>query len=406
MYRGVVFFLCFAFAELSAQDVAIDKFRQLGYENIRAGNTDTGYWIIIENRVHRSVYKGIDEAVKILLATVEDDKDIDLIILKDRIPQLKIHLSHKLLMKYRLNGLSGAGVMKGLDIVYDTDNDRNREPVKRPAGSSAGKIDLVFYPQIGLANYRVDKLYVVDISVAPALEMQLWPGARFTGQVIIPVYNNLKGEVDYIRPGVLALSQSFRLRDNVFGSLHAGNFSDNRMGTAVDLGYRSNKGYWGIGGEAGLTGSSNFYNGRWEVSDWKRVNFALKGYAYVPVWNVRFDLSVGQYVYGDRGGRLDCMRYFGEVAVGFYAMYSGKEVNGGFNFSVPLPGRKRRRSKSFPIRVMLPEYFDWEYEAQSGPVYKNRKLGRTYRVHPEGNRDWYNPLYIKGNLIKNNEVKR
>ena len=192
------------------------------------------------------------------------------------------------------------------------------------------------------------------------------------------------------------------MRDNVFGSLHVGNFSDNRMGTAVELGYRSDRGYWGIGGEAGLTGSSTFYNGSWEVSNWKRVNFALKGYAYVPVWNVRFDVSVGQYVYGDRGGRFDCMRYFGEVAVGFYAMYSGREVNGGFNFSIPLPGRKRKRSRSFPVRVMLPEYFDWEYEAQSGPDYKNRKLGRTYRVHPEGNRDWYNPLYIKGNLMNNN----
>lgn len=405
MYRVIVLFLCFAFAELSAQDLAVDKLREFGYENIRTGNTETGYWITIEDRVHRSVYKGIDEAVEVLLDTAEDTKDVDLIILKNRIPLLKIHLSHKLLMQYRLKEISGAEVIKRLDIMYDTDNYRNKKPLKKPVNSSAGKIDLVFYPQIGLANYRLDKLYVVDISVAPALEMQLWPGARFTGQVIFPVYNNLKGEVDYIRPGILALSQSFRMRDNVFGSLHIGNFSDNRMGTAVELGYRSNGGYWGIGGEAGLTGSSTFYNGRWEVADWKRVNFALKGYAYVPVWNVRFDLSAGQYVFGDRGGRLDCMRYFGEVAVGFYAMYSGKEVNGGFNFSVPLPGRKRKRSRSFPVRVMLPEYFNWEYEAQSGPIYKSRKLGRTYQVHPEGNRNWYNPLYIKDNLINSNEIK-
>lgn len=401
MYRVIVLFLCFVFVELSAQDLAVDKLRQLGYENIRAGNTETGYWIAIEDRVHRSAYKGIDEAVEVLLDTSEASKDVDLILLKDKIPLLKIHLSHKLLMQYRLKEISGADVMKKLDIDYDTDDYLNKVPLKKTVNSSVGKIDLVFYPQIGLANYRSDKLYVVDISVAPALEMQLWTGAGFTGQVIFPVYNNLKGEVDYIRPGILALSQSFRIRDNVFGRLHVGNFSDNRMGTAVELGYRSNEGYWGIGVDAGLTGSSTFYNGRWDVSDWKRVNFALKGYAYVPVWNVRFDVSAGQYVYGDRGGRLDCMRYFGEVAVGFYAMYSGKEVNGGFNFSVPLPGCKRRRSKCFPIRVMLPEYFNWEYEAQSGPVYKNRKLGRTYQVHPEGNRDWYNPLYIKCNLINN-----
>lgn len=399
MYRVIVLFLCFALAELNAQNLAVDKLRQLGYENICAGNTETGYWITIEDRVHRSVYEGADEAIEVVLETVEDYKDVDLIILINRIPLLKIHLSQKLLMQYRLKEISKADVMKLLDITYDTDNYRNKEQLKKPINPSVGKIDLVFYPQIGLANYRLDKLYVVDIRVAPALEMQLWPGAGFIGQVIFPVYNNLKGEVDYIRPGILALSQSFRMCDNVFGSLHVGNFSDNRMGVAVELGYRSNKGYWGIGGEAGLTGSSTFYNGRWEVSDWKRVNGALKGYAYVPVWNVRFDLSVGQYVYGDRGGRLDCMRYFGEVAVGFYAMYSGKEANGGFNFSIPLPGRKRKRSKSFPIRVMLPEYFNWEYEAQCGPDYMNRRLGRSYRTDNDRNNEYrFNPLFIKSNL--------
>lgn len=384
---------------INSQNLLIEDLCFAGFENISIENTGDTEWIAFEDRVHRTVYDGLAEFIQLLLKSSMIEKDVNLIILSNRIPELKVHITKDILAEYYDGRTSVDGLLKGIEISYDTDDYRKEKKERRFYHSSAGKIDLVFYPQIALANYRLDKLYVVDISVAPALEMQLWTGAKFTGQVIFPIYNNLKGEVDYIRPGILTMSQSMRLDDNVFGSLNVGNFTDDRMGVNANLDYRSNRGNWGIGANAGLTGSSTFYGGRWKVSNWKRVNFALKTFFYEPVYNLQFDLNIGQYVYGDRGGRLDCTRHFGEVSVGVFAMYSGRVANGGFHFSIPLLGRKRKQTKFLPIRIMLPEYFDWEYEAQSGPDYKNRRLGRTYKTNNDDKDDFrFNPLYIKSNL--------
>lgn len=400
MRRGKLLFIsCFICMNINSQNLLTEDLCFAGFENISIENIGDTEWIIFEDRVHRTVYDGLAEFIQLLLKSSMIEKDVNLIILSNRIPELKVHITKDILAEYYDGRTSVDGLLKGIEISYDTDDYRKEKKEGRFYHSSAGKIDLVFYPQIALANYRLDRLYVVDISLAPALEMQLWTGAKFTGQVIFPIYNNLKGEVDYIRPGILALSQSMRLDDNVFGSLSVGNFTDDRMGLHANLNYRSNRGNWGIGANAGLTGSSTFYGGRWKVSNWKRVNFALKTFFYEPMYNLQFDLSIGQYVYGDRGGRFDCTRHFGEVSVGVFAMYSGRVANGGFHFSIPLPGRKRKQTKFLPIRIMLPEYFDWEYEAQSGPDYKNRRLGRTYKINNDDKDDFrFNPLYIKSNL--------
>lgn len=376
--------------------------QEQGFENISIGNTENTDWIAFEDRVNRNGYDGIAEVVQIVMKSADLTQDVDIILLRNRLPFLKCNLSKAFLLGYREGEISLKEVLEGMSIVYNTDNYRKGQKKGKVVNSSFGKIDLVVYPQIALANYRFDKLYIVDIRLAPAVEMPLWPGAMFTGQVIFPIYNNLKGEVDYIRPGILALSQWLRLNDNVFGCLSGGNFTENRMGVNAELRYYSNEGRWGIGARAGLTGSSTFYGGNWEVSHWKRVDYAVNAFFYEPAYQIQFDVIVGQYVYGDRGGRLDCTRHFGDVLVGVFAMYSGKEVNGGFHFSIPLPGRRRRRSKSFPVRVMLPEYFDWEYEAQTGPEYKKRRLGRAYKTNNE-NRDAYrlNPLFIKSRLENN-----
>lgn len=402
MYKTFVFIfflLAGGMSPVRAESGLLSSLLSLGFENISIGSTESSDWIIFEDRINRNSSDGIEEIIREIIDSPDIQKETDIILLRNRLPVLKCHLPKDLIADYKKGILSFNDVLKGVIIVYNTDDYRHGLKKGRVVNSSFGKIDLVVYPQVGLANYRLDKLYVIDVSVAPALEMQLWPGARFTGQVVFPVYNNLKGEVDYIRPGIVALSQSLRLRDNVFGCLSIGNFTEGRMGANAELNYRSNKGYWGIGANVGLTGSSTFYDGKWEVSDWKRVNFALKTFFYEPVYNLQFDLSIGQYIFGDRGGRLDCRRHFGEVLVGVFAMYSGKVANGGFLFSIPLPGRKRKRSKKFPIRVILPEYFDWEYEAQCGPDYMNRRLGRSYRTENDRNDEYrFNPLFIKSNL--------
>lgn len=397
-----VILLCLAQTVVSAQSFLLGELDLLGFENLSCGTAKEYDWITFEDRVHRNTYQGIADAVQLLVDDRSLNRDVAFIVLDNNIPQVKIVVPYQLVSDCRKGLISMVDVFRGLSIAYNADDYRQGGTRGKVYNRSAGKVDLVLYPQVMLANYRLDKLYVVAVDLAPAVEMQLWRGAMFTGQVVFPVFNNQSGEVDYIRPGILALSQSFRLHDNVFGGISVGNFNANRMGVNVSLGYKTNNGRFGLGVNGGLTGSSTFYDGHWQVTNWNRMNASVVGSYYEPRYNLQFDLSVGQYIYGDRGGRLDCTRHFGEVSVGVFAMYSGGVANGGFHFAIPLPGRTRKRSKRFPVRFMLPEYFDWEYQAQATREYQERRLGQYYEVRPDENRSsrFFNPAYIKSNLIR------
>lgn len=97
-----------------------------------------------------------------------------------------------------------------MGISYDTDE--AMEVLKkrhRTLNSSAGKVDIVVYPEVKLENSSFDRLYTYYVNLAPAVEMALWKGAELTAQVVFPVATNLKGQYKKIRPGVIALSQEF-----------------------------------------------------------------------------------------------------------------------------------------------------------------------------------------------------
>jgi hypothetical protein len=211
------------------------------------------------------------------------------------------------------------------------------------------------------------------------MEAQLWNGAAFTGQVIFPIWNNMKGQMDYIRAGVLTMSQEFWLPEGAFGRISVGNFTNDRIGANLKLRYVTPDDSWAFGMESGVTGSSTFYEGKWQVTRWKRINMAAEARFREAAWNMDFNLGVHRYIYGDYGVRIDCIRHFGQTTAGLYAMYTGGEANGGFHFAVPLPQWGKNRK----ARVRLPEYYQMEYSGQSGNEYFMKRLGQDYETRPD-----------------------
>ena len=238
------------------------------------------------------------------------------------------------------------------------------------------------------------------MNIAPAIEVALWKGAYFTGQVIFPIWNNMEGEMDYIRAGMVTLRQDIRLPKRWFASVSVGNFDRQRIGADARLEWCTADDRWKMGIRGGLTGASVFYGGKWKVSRWERFTGAASVRYYEPTYNLEMELTGERYIYGDYGGRIDLTRHFGEVSIGLFAMYSGGEANGGFSFSVPMPRKKRHRRGYF--RVRLPEYWGLGYEAQSGNEYTERRLGRRYEIRPEESRSagFYNPDFVREELLR------
>ena len=359
----------------------------LGMEEIRVAQTDSVCTIAYEDNIYRGTYRGLAAVIEALrsLPETEQATAYELVVLDDRMPRLLLTLPRQ---------------TAALEVSYDTDEAMRRLKGKESRNRMAGRIDVVLYPELFLQNSWLDKLYGVAVNFSPAIRMDLWKGAVLTGQVVLPVYTNMTDFRKYIRPGVITLRQEFRLPGGVLGRLTAGNFTGNRMGVDAVLRYQSANGRWGVGANAGLTGSSTCYGGEWVVSKWKRVTGSVWGRYNEPRYGLEIDLAAIRLVYGDMGGRLDIRRHFGEVTVGVYGMVTDGEMNGGFRFALPVPGTKRPKRRA--VRFCLPEYFGYEYRARHGYAYGEKLLGYSYEVRPDRNdsRGYDAPGFVKREVLQ------
>ena len=373
---------------------------KMGMEDIVVVDEPDGFFISYSDNVYRGTFRGAFEVFRLLVDDLQINKNIVIVLQENKVPRIAIKINEDYISTYHNKLLSIAGLMASANISYNTDEYNGLFRGLKRKNNSSGKVDIVLYPQLSLNNGWYDKIYGVTVNIAPALEVGLWKGASITGQVIFPVWNNLDGEVDYIRAGMLLFRQEYRFPKNIFMTFNIGNFNYNRMGADISFKYTQNNNRWETGVNAGITGSSIIFDGKWELSKWRKITGALFVRYNEPFYNLQFDLTGQRYVYGDYGVRFDCTRHFGEVSIGFYAMYTRDEPNGGFHFAVPLPRKKRALRKV--IRLSAPEYYDMDYIARNAGEYQLKHLGYSYETRPDENRSqrYYNPDHIKSMLIK------
>ena len=395
----IVMYVVLSLNGLNAETI-VRQLIDMGMENVAMAEAGGERFLTWEDNVYRGTSRGLFEVLKQLLTIDGPAQTVHLVVQEEQIPRIEALLYKENIEGYQNGTLTLEEVMRSVTISANTDKSMAVLKGSKRENRSVGKVDVVLYPQLSLVNAWIDKLYGTVINIAPAIEVSLWKGASFTGQVIFPIWNNMKGQMDYIRPGMLVLRQEMRLPHNLFVALSVGNFNANRMGADLSLSYRLDNDRWAFGLNGGLTGSSTFYGGKWELSKWKKIS----GEAWIRFSEPHYHLDLGmkgiRCIYGDMGVRADCTRHFGEVSVGLFAMYTGGEANGGFHFAIPLP--RSKRSKRRAVRVRLPEYFDMEYEAQTGNSYAVERLGRTYETSPEENksRGYFQPDFLKDRLVQ------
>ena len=216
MSRYLIVILLSAWS-ISLRAQVAEKLQQLGMENIQTvtevnGNTT----IAFEDNVYRGTYRGIGKAIEAAMEGMHGG-NLQMVVLEHSIPQLCITLTEKVITEYKEKQITIGEVYRQMGISYDTDE--AMEVLKkrhRTLNSSAGKVDIVVYPEVKMENSSFDRLYTYYVNLAPAVEMALWKGAELTAQVVFPVATNLKGQYKKIRPGVIALSQEFCLGKGFF----------------------------------------------------------------------------------------------------------------------------------------------------------------------------------------------
>ena len=326
-----------------------------GFANVAAVVEDRRFVVTVENARYRDERRALRVAAALLLPVVSPGRELVLINSDRGIPLLII----------RYPAPAGTAPHQPPPVPAVALDVSGLPPALRSApraNSSFGRVDVILHPWFEARYGDYDEPVRSRTGVAPELRVALRPGLVAAAQVLVAVQDELHPEQRRIRPVLATVSQTVRLPQNVFVSAAAGAFRRDRYGADVEVRAYLGDGRWVAGGEAGLTGAVSYGRDRWRFSAMEEPT-ALVELAHR---NVRYGLTLrataGAFLADYRGVRLEAVRQFGELEVGWFALRSSLGSNAGVTLRIPLP--PATRSHTGPVRIRMADAFVWEYRYQ------------------------------------------
>lgn len=391
--------------EASRAEEAARRLVEAGFTNVRSVETASFTAFTVENDYYKIPAEGFARAVQILEgAGLDESKPVKLIGTSFKVPEVTI----------TYDPAEGRWrTTKRLDASWGA---VRRQPM---LNNSFGKVDINVYPQVSLMNLIITQVYQSLWQISPAVEVPLWPGAKFSFQVKIPVFNDGYGVTEGLpHPGFITLSQRFRdpWYLNIFGKVTLGIFNSNYMGGALELAYWfPNERFWidtkmgmldqvrfgpsviAVGGVRKKGPLPEWLVGFWfhpnATPNWRFVWNVAANY-YCPALQTQFTLRFERYLLRDYGFKFEMIRHFRHCSIGFYAMKGldkAAHTNGGFRFQIALPPYRARRYGYVP-RITTSGQMGMSYNANNERYYY-----KEFRSEASDNimsKNYYNPYYI------------
>lgn len=387
-------------------EVVTDSLVTLGFENVCWGENEAERVYVIENIAYRLNGVGIGKAIDVIQNIgMPSGKGCRLIVLDNNVPKISLYCGLKA-------ETEGEVEIKrsDWDVSYDLGESWELVKKQKKKNSSLFKVDIVVYPEFSFRNIKLSRMYDFLINLSPAVEVSLWKGSKLSAQLVIPIVNDYGYKYDSVRPGIISLSQTFRLPYNIFVTGTVGFFSNNRWGGDIEADYHfknerfyldARVSYTGFGMWGEFKNNVNIHPFKYGcTTEDMRVTFSIGGGYYWAKYNTQVAVHAERYLLGEYGGRLDVIRHFKYCSIGLYGMlvqYAGnKGINGGFRFQVNLPPYRYKRTKHIP-RVLPSRNMGFAYNAGNEFVYGKGFKAQASNNIAEDNR--FNPLFIKQQLL-------
>ena len=381
----------------SGTNKAVEELTNHGFENVRWIEDEKECIYTIENNVYKAQGVGIAQALDIIQKYgLSTEKRCKVIVTHLEVPELSL--------TYHPNQCDTTNVAdkRQWETSYEVGDSWSSIKKEKAINSSRFKVDILVYPQLSFKNLIITQIYQALFTLNPAIEVSLWPGMKFTGQLILPVYNDGYGYLqDKVHPGFITLSQRFRLPFNIKGMATIGYFSADRYGADLQLFYPFKDERFSLEGRIGSVaiGYWNGFNLHYDTEF--STTWSLGTNFYWPRYNTSFSLKGEQYLMGEKGVKFEMIRHFRYASVGFYAQ-KAKEANSnsGFRIQVLLPPYKYKRFKNKYIPRLNTSY-------NMGIVYNagnERYYYRQYRSAADENimnSNRFNPYFIKSEISNN-----
>lgn len=233
--------------------------------------------------------------------------------------------------------------------------------------------------------------FILDTRVYLARGLSLQTG------ITIPIVNNLDNHGMKLRLAPTMLHYFIQPSNSHFLSLSAGTFYNDRYGVDLEYRYARLDSPWSFGFAGGVTGFYRLYG----LEYYSETMNDLYGVADVEwrtgIEHTTLKLSAGQFLYKDKGVRIDLIKQFEAAEIGLFAARTGIGTSGGFQFAFSLFPGKILRGKKLELRTT--EEFRWEYTYNNeDPVARQFRIGMPRLADMLRN---YNEAWIK-QLSKNN----
>jgi len=376
---------------------AVEELVEHGFENVRWTENEDECIYTIENNVYKAEGVGISKAIDIIQKHgLPTDKRCKVIVTHLEVPELSLTYHPN------RNDSTETDDKAGWQTSYEIGQSWDSIKKEKAKNSSRFKVDILVYPQLSFKNLIITQIYQVLFTLNPAVEVSLWPGMKFTGQLIVPVYNDGYGYLqDKVHPGFITLSQRFRLPFNIKGMATVGYFSADRYGADLQLFYPFRDERFSLEGRIGSVAIGYWDGFKLHYDTEFSTTWSLGANFYWPRYNTSFSLKGEKYLMGEKGVKFEMIRHFRYASVGFYAQ-KAKEANsnGGFRIQVLLPPYKYKRFKNKYIPRLNTSY-------NMGIVYNagnERYYYRQYRSAADENimnSNRFNPYFIKSEISNN-----
>jgi len=256
------------------------------------------------------------------------------------------------------------------------------------------RIDLALRPLMTLQLGIADDPFETAFWVAPELTVSPARSLLLTLQARVELQDDLDDFNAPIEPTRNTLSWNSRLPGGVEVAASGGMFPENRYGIVAEAGrFLDHDGLIEarVGGDWSgfvkfLDAGTVSYS---DISAWSGIGTLI---GRLPGRDVEVSLAAGHFLSGDEGIRVDAMRRFGEVDLGFFGISTDAGDVAGFRFSVPLPARHLSRPRT--IRATTVPSFPFEYREDVAAIGQRVRAYDTIDRFRRG----LTPTYVRNNL--------
>jgi len=342
---------------------------------------DYSVLVSFENDPYRFEATAISRVLEIVYALVSSNNysRIILIVNKLQIPIVQIEAPIKVIDQYKSGAISASEFKNQIVISFRTKSARLLSKGNK-VNSSAGNVDLVLKPKLGLNLGAYDYPFRYLFNLNPLLKVKLWKGAYFAPEFNLPLFDfKLDLKYNYARLENLALTQFLKLEGSTFLRLSAGLFNGRRYGGEFEIGKYFINGKLFVRTKIACTGSAIYLNKGvsgvnntkyekdvWEIAPISYFNHYSSIEYRFPTYNLAVNLGYGKYLFENNVWNVLVYRHFNEYLLGFNAFVSETGRNYGFVVQIPLsPGKYIVNTK---INVKPSRFIKYSYLATTDYV--------------------------------------